>query len=56
MFSLRSFPEVGQKQKTEKEKKRGKNDGNNNGQKMAYIGHRNNIWYYYIPYIGQNVS
>ena len=32
-FSLGSFPEVGQKQKTERERKRERlNDGNNNGQ------------------------
>ena len=29
IFSLGSFPEVGQKQKTEKRKRRGPNDGNN---------------------------
>ena len=35
IFSLGSFPEVGQKQKTEKKKERKRerlNDGNNNGQ------------------------
>ena len=34
IFSLRSFPEVGQKQKTEKKEERDRerlNDGNNNG-------------------------
>ena len=31
-FFLRSFPEADQKQKTEREKKRGLNDVNNNGQ------------------------
>ena len=40
IFSLRRFPEVGQKQKTEREKKKKKrkkerlNDGNNNGPAM----------------------
>ena len=32
IFSLGSFPEVGQKQKTEKKKRERLNDGNNNGQ------------------------
>ena len=33
IFSLGSFPEVGQKQKTERKRKRERlNDGNNNGQ------------------------
>ena len=32
IFAHGGFPEVGQKQKTEREKKRGPNDGNNNGQ------------------------
>ena len=45
-FSLVSFPEVGQKQKTEekKEKKRKKrlNDGDNNGQAMH--GARKHAW------------
>ena len=32
IFPHGSFPEVGQKQKTEREKKERPNDGNNNGQ------------------------
>ena len=32
IFTHGSFPEVGQKQKTEKRKRRGPNNGNNNGQ------------------------
>ena len=32
IFSLRSFPKVSQKQKTEKKEKKRLNDGNNNGQ------------------------
>ena len=32
IFSLGSFPEVGQKQKTERKKIKRLNDGNNNGQ------------------------
>ena len=32
ILSLGSFPEVGQKQKTEKKKRERLNDGNNNGQ------------------------
>ena len=42
MFSLWRFPEVGQKQKTEKKKRETLNDGNNNGQ--ATHGARKHAW------------
>ena len=45
IFAHGRFPEVGQKQKTErekKEKKRGPNDGDNNGQ--ATHGARKHAW------------
>ena len=41
IFAHGSFPEVGQKQKTEREKKR-PNDGNNNGKAMH--GARKHAW------------
>ena len=43
-FAHGSFPEVGQKQKTEKKKKRRErlNDGDNNGQ--ATLGARKHAW------------
>ena len=45
IFSLGSFPQVGQKQKTEKKREREKkkmNDGDNNGQ--ATHGSRKHAW------------
>ena len=42
IFAHGRFPEVGQKQKTESEKKRRLNDGNNNGQAMH--GARRPAW------------
>ena len=41
MFAHGSFPEVGQKQKTERKRER-RNDGDNNGQ--ATHGARKHIW------------
>ena len=42
IFAHGSFPEVGQKQKTEKKKREILNDGNNNGQAMH--GARKHTW------------
>ena len=42
MFTHRRFPEVGQKQKTEKKKRERLNDGNNDGQ--ATHGARKQAW------------
>ena len=41
IFAHRRFPEVGEKQKMEKEKKKRLNDGNNNGQ-LRFV--RNHVW------------
>ena len=53
IFAHGSFPEVGQKQKTERRKKRGPNDGNNNGQ--APHGARKHAWRTQAAWVNFNI-